>query len=84
MSRHAFRWQGAAFGTLLIAIAAGWTVWQTDLVTPREFNLTLSIALMVAGVLGIAATLARRSPSPTIPTHPSPEVPDEQEADPQH
>lgn len=86
MNRHGFRWSGVVFGSFLLIVAGAWTVWQTDLLTPREFNVTLSIVLMVAGVLGVVATFATRSTAPTNPD-PSPQLteePDEQATDSQH
>ncbi len=92
MNRHPFRWQGAAFGAFFLAVAGNWAVWQQDLLTQREFSLTLSVVLIVAGILGViltfwkprprpAATTASTTTTRTDTTHPLEES-DEEAADP--
>lgn len=83
MNRHHVRWPGAIFGSFFLVVAGAWTVWQTDLLSAREFNLTLSVALMIAGALGIVATFVTRSTPPSSMPHLS-EVSDEEATDPQH
>ncbi|MGJ9421893.1 hypothetical protein [Aeromicrobium sp. CF3.5] len=90
MNRHTFRWQGAAFGAFFLAVAGNWAIWQQDLLTQREFSLSLSVVLIVAGILGVILTFWKpRPPSTTTSTtdatdttHPMEES-DEEATDPQ-
>lgn len=88
MNRHTFRWQGAAFGAFFLAIAGNWAVWKQDLLTQREFSLTLSVVLIVAGLLGVVLTFWKPRPPSTTPsttdTIHTLEESDEEATDPQH
>ncbi|MCW2840427.1 MAG: hypothetical protein JWR55_1910 [Aeromicrobium sp.] len=68
MTRHPFRWENLIFGVVFLAIVANWAVWKQDLLTPRELSITASAALIVLGVVGIAATLWRARPASVPPT----------------
>lgn len=80
MSRHPFRWESLAFGLFFLAVVANWAVWRQDLLTPRQLTLTGSAALIVLGVIGVAATLWQARPARTTPTTHPPEGPDDGQA----
>lgn len=83
MSRHAFRWEGLAFGLFFLAVVGNWAVWKQDLLTPRELSLTASGVLILLGLLGVTATLWQtRRPSNPTPVSPE-EGTEDEEADPQ-
>jgi hypothetical protein len=59
MNRHPFSWSSLAFGAFFLAVVGNWAVWTQDLLTPRQLSLTVSVLLILLGLLGVAATLWR-------------------------
>ena len=74
MNRHPVRWQGVAFGAFFLAVAGNWAVWQQDLLTQREFSLSLSVVLIVAGILGVILTFWKPRPPGTTATTTDPDI----------
>jgi hypothetical protein len=56
MNRHAFRWDGLAFGLFFLAALGQWAVWEQDLLKPDELAYVAAAVLIVLGLLGIAGT----------------------------
>jgi uncharacterized membrane protein YqjE len=72
MNRHAFRWDGLAFGLFFLAALGQWAVWEQDLLTSHELAYLGAAVLIVLGVLGIAGTaISVRSPRRTAPFTPT-------------
>jgi uncharacterized membrane protein YqjE len=86
MRRHAFRWDGAAFGLFFLAVLGQWAVWEHHLLSPDDLAFVAAAVLIVLGVLGfvgtaISARSDRRTAPFTPPTtttpHPTDDRPDE-------
>jgi uncharacterized membrane protein YqjE len=86
MNRHAFRWDGLAFGLFFLAALGQWAVWEQDLLDPDELAYVAAAVLIVLGVLGIAGTAisarTNRRTAPFTPTTTSTTVDDEPEIEP--
>jgi hypothetical protein len=80
MSKHPFRWESLLFGLFFLSVVGNWAVWRQDLLTPRQLSLTASGALIVLGVIGVAATLWHARPARTAPTTHDLEGPDDGQA----
>ncbi len=72
MNRHPVRWGSALTGLTFLVVAACWAVLELDVVDLDDAGPAVAVALIVLGVVGIAATvvIARR---PTMPRTPSDE-----------
>ncbi|GAA2078196.1 hypothetical protein GCM10009821_17500 [Aeromicrobium halocynthiae] len=70
MSRHPARWGSALCGLTFLTVAAAWAVLELDLADVDGAGVAVAVALIVLGVVGIAATvvIARR---PTLPATPA-------------
>ncbi len=59
MRRHDLDVTSLVFGLIFLGVAATWALVQTELVTPPDLSLLGPAVLIVAGVVGLAATLAK-------------------------
>ena len=84
MTRHSLRWDSLAFGALFLAVAGNWAVWKQDLLTARQLSLSASGVLILLGLIGVAATVARSRSPRTTPDPTTTEGTENEEADPQH
>ena len=72
MKRHAFRWDGVAFGLFFLAVLGQWAVWEHQLLSPDDLAFVAAAVLIVLGVLGIVGTAALGEVGPPYRTvHPS-------------
>ncbi len=71
MKRHAFRWDGVAFGLFFLAVLGQWAVWEHQLLSPDDLAFVAAAVLIVLGVLGIVGTaVSARSDRRTAPFTP--------------
>lgn len=70
MNRHPVRWGSVLSGLTFLVAAAAWAVLELDLVDLDGAGPVVAVALIVLGVVGIAATvvISRR---PALPRTPS-------------
>ncbi len=61
MKTHALRWDALVFGVLFALVVVCWALLSTDAVTAGDLRVAGPIALIVAGLAGIALTLRRKS-----------------------
>lgn len=75
MNRHPVRWGSALTGLTFLAVAAAWAVLELDVVDVEGAGPVVAVALIVLGVIGIAATVvvARRPHQPPVPHRPDPD-----------
>lgn len=59
MRRHDLDVTSLVFGLIFLGVAATWALVQTELVTLPDLSLLGPAVLIVAGVVGLAATLAK-------------------------
>jgi hypothetical protein len=57
--RHDLDVTSLVFGLIFLGVAATWALVQTELVTLPDLSLLGPAVLIVAGVVGLAATLAK-------------------------
>jgi len=70
MNPHPPRWGTFTLALLLALVLLGWAWWEQDLLDSEDAGLVLAIALIVLGVVGIAATAWRSRPRRTRPAEP--------------
>ncbi|HEX3005018.1 MAG TPA: hypothetical protein VHO27_12470 [Angustibacter sp.] len=63
MRRHDLDVTSLVFGLIFLGVAATWALVQTELVTLPDLSLLGPAVLIVAGVVGLAATLAKNQRS---------------------
>lgn len=61
MTSHPFRWFPFLFGLAFGAIAFAWTVLGMSWLTVNELGIIGPVFLIAAGIIGITATLWRRT-----------------------
>lgn len=61
MNRHPMRWDALVFAILFALVAGGWAVLDHDLVDLDVLAVAGPIALILAGLAGVALTLRRKS-----------------------
>ena len=59
MRRHDLDVTSLVFGLIFLGVATTWALVQTELVTLPDLSLLGPAVLIVAGVVGLAATLAK-------------------------
>lgn len=59
MRRHDLDVTSLVFGLIFLGVAATWALVQTELVTLPDLSLLGPAVLVVAGVVGLGATLAK-------------------------
>ena len=60
MNTHPLRWDALLFGLLFTLVVAGWAAVTYDLVSFDDLAVAGPVALIIAGVAGIALTLRRK------------------------
>jgi hypothetical protein len=78
MNRHSFRWEALVFGLFFLAVVGTWTVWKAGLLDSDQLAYAAAGALIVLGVVGIAASIAGPRKLPAAPSTDE-EVPDVRE-----
>lgn len=61
MNTHPMRWDALVFGVLFALVLLGWTGLEYDLVSLEALAVAGPVALIIAGLAGIALTLRRKS-----------------------
>lgn len=61
MKLHPMRWDALVFGIVFTLVLAGWAVLDHDLIDLDVLAVAGPVALIVAGLTGIALTLRRNS-----------------------
>ncbi|MBC9226195.1 hypothetical protein GL325_07685 [Aeromicrobium sp. 636] len=60
MNTHPLRWDALVFGVLFALVVAGWAALTYDVVSVDDLAIAGPVALIIAGVAGIALTLRRK------------------------
>ncbi len=61
MNTHPLRWDALVFGVLFALVVAAWAGLEYDVLSFHELVIAGPIALIIAGIAGIALTLRRKS-----------------------
>jgi hypothetical protein len=67
MKRHPLRWEGLVFGALFLGVVITWLVWTLGLLDVHQLAYVAAATLIIAGLLGIAASVRRPTPAATVP-----------------
>lgn len=82
MKRHPFSLESLAFGLFFLAVIGQWAVWRAEILSPDQLAYLAAGSLIVLGVIGILASLAKPKSSAHEPIQET-EIPDDEEIDPQ-
>lgn len=61
MKTHPMRWDALVFGVLFVLALAAWAAVEYELVSLDALAVSGPVALILAGIAGIALTLRRKS-----------------------